>query len=197
MKIPYICLGHPLVWNRPFWPSGNAKVPVRLASYGGFTFIELMIVIVVASILGALAAPAIGTLVRNQRISTQANELVADLNFARAEAVKRGARVVICAGTASSCSGTNWETSRAIFVDADGDSAISAGEAVLRARETLEGGNTLRTNPVVSTVAFASGGTSTASQFRLCDSRGASFGRAISVAATGQVRVTNPAPACS
>jgi len=61
----------------------------------GFTLVELMVTIVVFSILMTVGLPASVELVRNNRITTQTNELVTALNLARSEAVKRGARVQV------------------------------------------------------------------------------------------------------
>lgn len=62
----------------------------------GFTLIELMITIAVASILLAVAVPSFNQLIVTNRLTTQANEVVAALNFARSEAIKRNTRVSFC-----------------------------------------------------------------------------------------------------
>jgi type IV fimbrial biogenesis protein FimT len=66
-----------------------------MARYRGFTLLELMVTVAVLSILLTLGVPAFGDLVRNNRIATQANQLVAAINIARSEAVKRGRNVQV------------------------------------------------------------------------------------------------------
>lgn len=63
----------------------------------GFTLIEMMVTIAVMAIIAGIAFPNLRDFVVNNRVSTQTNEFVAVLNFARSEAIKRGADVRVCA----------------------------------------------------------------------------------------------------
>jgi len=72
----------------------------------GFTLMELMIAIAVLGILAAIAAPSIGDTLRNNQIAAQNNELIALVNLARNEAIRRnipadqdGVRVILSATT--------------------------------------------------------------------------------------------------
>lgn len=56
---------------------------------GGFTVIELMAVVVVLAVLLTLAVPAFMDLLARRRLEGAANELSADLQYARSEAVSR------------------------------------------------------------------------------------------------------------
>lgn len=79
-------------------PSVNRFAP-RMS---GFTLVELMITIGVASILLAIAVPSFNQLIVTNRLTTQANEVVAALNFARSEAIKRNTSISFCrAGSAT------------------------------------------------------------------------------------------------
>lgn len=55
----------------------------------GFTVIELMVTIAVMAILVTIGIPAIQELIKNNRVTAQANELTAMINFARNEALRR------------------------------------------------------------------------------------------------------------
>ena len=61
----------------------------------GFTLLELMVTIAVLAILATVGVPSFQTLVQNNRVVTQTNELVSVLNVARTEAVKRGRPVEV------------------------------------------------------------------------------------------------------
>lgn len=118
--------------------------------------IELMVVLSIAAILASLAVPSFRSVIQNNRLTTQANELAGTLNFARSEAIKRGGRVTVCASTnqATCTSGTAWGGGWIAFADINGNSTFDVGtDTLLRVRGTLEGGSTLA-------------GTATALQYR-------------------------------
>jgi type IV fimbrial biogenesis protein FimT len=79
----------------------------------GFTIVELMITVGVASILLAVAVPSFNQLMVTNRLTTQANDFVSAINFARSEAIKRNASVSLCrvgsaTGTTCATSAGNW-----------------------------------------------------------------------------------------
>lgn len=77
--------------------------------HNGFTLIELVITIALLGILVAWAVPNIRTFIKNARIVSVTNELVADIGLARQEAQRRGRTVQICASNdGTTCSGTDW-----------------------------------------------------------------------------------------
>lgn len=63
----------------------------------GLSLIELMATLLVAVVLLTVAVPSFQTLIENNRTATQTNSLVAGLNFARTEAVRRGATLRVSA----------------------------------------------------------------------------------------------------
>ncbi len=77
----------------------------------GFTMLELMVVIAIAGVLTAVAAPAFSSFISSTRLTSTASRLTADVSLARGEAIKRNSRVLACvrntAGTDCSAS-TNW-----------------------------------------------------------------------------------------
>lgn len=77
--------------------------PVRTGA--GFSLIELMTAIAVAAILMAIAVPSFTALINGSRLTTQANELVASLQYARSEAIRLNRKVTLCPSSdGSSCS---------------------------------------------------------------------------------------------
>ena len=61
----------------------------------GFTLLELMVAIAVLAVLATVGVPSFRDLIQNNRITTQTNELVTALSFARAEAIKRGQTIQV------------------------------------------------------------------------------------------------------
>ena len=67
----------------------------------GFTLIELMITLAVAVILLVIAVPSFRTMTISNRLTTTANDVVAALNTARMEAIKRNASAQFCSNNAT------------------------------------------------------------------------------------------------
>lgn len=76
----------------------------------GFTLVELMVVVAVVGILAIVAAPGMSALLNANKLNGAAGELTAALQIARSEAIRRNARVTVCAsvdGTTCATS-TSW-----------------------------------------------------------------------------------------
>lgn len=104
----------------------------------GFTLIELMIVIAIASILMTLAVPSFSLMINNSKVTSATNEFIGSLNLARSEALKRSNNVSLCmsANTAySAClspvpDGTSYtEKGWIVFSDCNANGVIDTAAA--------------------------------------------------------------------
>jgi len=113
----------------------------------GFTLVELMITLVIASIVLTLAVPGMRDLVQNNRITGQVNEMVTAFNLARLEAIRRGTPVSVCASAnQATCSNANdWATGWIVFTDtnATGNPANPAVTQLIRVWDQLPGNPTV------------------------------------------------------
>ncbi|MDE2565153.1 MAG: GspH/FimT family pseudopilin [Burkholderiales bacterium] len=121
---------------------GGAR-PAR-AALAGLTLIELMVTIAVAAILMATAVPSFQAMIQRNRVVTEANSLVSDLQYARSEALKQGLPVSLCVSAdGSTCLGANtWHSGWIVFVDTAASGTIAAGVTPLRKRAGFVGGDT-------------------------------------------------------
>lgn len=111
----------------------------------GFTLIELMVVVAVVAIIATIAVPGLQSFVANNRQAGAVNDFLASLYFARDEAVTRNTQVALCPSTdGMDCDAVGWEAGHIVFVDADADGALDAGEETLTRSGALPPGLTVR-----------------------------------------------------
>jgi type IV fimbrial biogenesis protein FimT len=176
----------------------------------GFTLIELMVTLTIVVILAGIAAPSFRDMIMNSRMSTQANDLLADLAVARSEASKRGVPVFVCASAngATCSSATNWTTGWLVFADTivNGvqDGGTPPAEPSLRSRSALAQGNTVKVckvsgalKPEIDRLAYVptgvlKDGAGSTISIAMCDTRTSvpDNGRLITISTTGRPTVT-------
>lgn len=172
----------------------------------GFTMVEVMIALAILGIVAALALPAMRDVLRNNRRTVLANDLLASFLLARAEAARSGRAFVVCgiddadgdgvvdAGE-QDCAGTAWDDGWIVaeWSDADADAMLDNGELATPLRLYANTTDTLRAtaaltgapaNGAIAFMPFNRSGTS--GRVTICDPRGASHARAVDVAASGR-----------
>jgi len=156
--------------------------------------IELMITLVVGAILLVIAVPSFLSFQKDNRRTTQINELVSGLNLARSEAVKRNATVGFCPSSdQANCSGSIYDNGWIVFLNLDGDNppvVDTPTETVLRAHTgTTFSGTTLRATGITTGLNFtANGRTSASGDITYCDDRGVNHARRVTVSRVGIIK---------
>ncbi|MDR5832064.1 GspH/FimT family pseudopilin [Caballeronia sp. LP006] len=99
-------------------------------SNSGFTLVELCVVLAVMAVLATFATPSFLSWQARDQIDARARSLFSTLSLARAESLKRGARVTLCrvdasrhclaAGKACDAGIADWSCGWGLFVDKDG-----------------------------------------------------------------------------
>jgi type IV fimbrial biogenesis protein FimT len=172
---------------------GDASQPI--CGQRGFTLVELMVVVAIAAIILGLAVPNFREFIARNRLDSAAQDLMVTLQLARSEATRRGAQVTLrLAGTAGS---KDWGSGWTMFVDADRDGVLDAGEEVIRQGMALTTPLTLIGSSGFDTlIAFNRDGrlTTAGGYFVLCQDGvlaegGQSRARAVLINGAGRVRM--------
>jgi type IV fimbrial biogenesis protein FimT len=110
---------------------------------GGFSLIELLVVMAILSILLAVSLPNFRDMIESNSTNSQAKLFLTTLNLARSEAIKRGGNVAICASDdGADCDEDSWEEGWIVFFDANGDAngvtgSIDANDILIRVFDSV------------------------------------------------------------
>lgn len=178
---------------------------LRLQRRSGFTLVELLIVLCIVAILTTVVVPELRHFIQEQRMVTQANEVLTVLAIARNSALHRQVRVTLCTSDNQQiCNRANaWEAGWLLFTDAGVRGQVDENDQILRSGGKLSADNTLRAGGTFRYyVSYLPDGTSQGSgglandTLRLCDARGREHARSIIINVTGRVRIRKGASQC-
>ena len=166
----------------------------RTTRQRGFTVIELMVTLGIAAVLMGLAVPAFNAFVAQRTLTTQVNDFLVAVQYARSEAGRRGTTVSVQAINPAAAA-NEWGPGWCVVVGTPG--ACPNDGTQLRDFMAL-GGNTLDAVDGldgVATLAFNSRGLllppAVAGTFNLCNPR-EHTGREISLSEIGRVSSREP-----
>lgn len=110
----------------------------------GFTLVELLVVITVASILGSLAYPAFSDLIERIHSTSRLNGVIGLIRFARHAAISERRWVTVCPAEGDWCSNSaDWHTGIMSFEDRNRDGRRQAEEPILAYHSRLDPGERL------------------------------------------------------
>lgn len=126
----------------------------------GFTFIEIMIALVIFALLPTLALPAYRDWIAAQQLANHAHFIADTLDVARSQAIKHGYRVDLCKSRDQRrCADDDggWEQGWLVFVDENHTGQIDDDTLVLHREGPARDGITMRGNrPVEDYVSYTS-----------------------------------------
>ena len=121
--------------------SANSRKKLKSS---GFTLFELMVTLAIAAILLTLSLPSFTRLIQSTHMSSSVNTFLADMRYARSEAIRRGGWVVMCRSNNPEAAlptcvspidsvGNGWVSGWIIFhgVDSD-DGGVTTTQTLLR-----------------------------------------------------------------
>ncbi|MGH8142381.1 MAG: GspH/FimT family pseudopilin [Steroidobacteraceae bacterium] len=159
-----------------------------------FTLFELMVVLSIAAILATLAVPAMRNFLQSQQSLSASSQIMSSLNYARSEAIKEDLNVTAAIGVRI-CASSNELTCDPAGNWNNGWIVLSSMSATpLAAYGALQTGLTLTTVPATPEVDFQPNGMTTLAalvEFKLCDSRGATYARDVEIDLTGRIQAAS------
>lgn len=133
----------------------------------GFSVTELMVVVAIVAILLSIGAPSFRYITNSYRMSAEANGLLGDLMYARAEALREGQTVTVCvSNNGTDCTGGgNWANGWIVFSDPNTNQIVDANETVLRRQAGFPGAtpDSFNSSPNVTAITYNREGFSTTS----------------------------------
>jgi len=117
--------------------SNLARNLARNRRLAGATLAELAVVLAVAAVLMAVAAPDLQALVRAQQLRAASGELLGAIAQTRGQAIARNERVKLAPRDPL---GADWTRGWTVFLDRDGDRAPGPGDEVLAVHGPLPDG---------------------------------------------------------
>lgn len=173
----------------------NLQSPFKYHS-SGFTLVELMTTLSIATILMLVALPSMSSFFSNNKLAQRANDIVSSLHFARSTALSREATISLCASSDQlSCNGSlDWSEGWLVWVDSNSDSNLNNGEEILYVNDLNAQPNAIVLD-AGNTISFSSTGMNniapgTRINFNICEAAG-STGRLISLGITGNPAITS------
>ena len=179
-----------------------SQLPSRHATLQrGFTLIELLITISILGVLMAVALPNLRSFVVSNRLSSDVNNFIGFINYARSEAIVRNQSVLICPknNASNACVATQFwaEYDIEMFVDVDGNNAWSTGDILLKTMPAIDTSTTQTSFNKQSATGYikfgAVGMSQTINRFDMfavgSAAYNAQYGRTICISKPGRARV--------
>jgi type IV fimbrial biogenesis protein FimT len=107
----------------------------------GFTLAELLVTMAIVAILLGIGVPSYRYITSSYRISSEVNSLLGDMQYARAEAIRRGQFVTVCSSTTGTSCANNitWAEGWIVFADTNNNGVVDVGEPVLHVQPAFTG----------------------------------------------------------
>jgi type IV fimbrial biogenesis protein FimT len=167
----------------------------------GFTLIEALTCLAVASVLACIAGPACADFVSRSHAAAARATLLASITQAVRHSALTGSEVVLCPGAAArGCIATSdWSGGWIAYADIDGNRERGNWETLVDAALPLAGGVHLFTSTGRKRLVFQplGGNAGSNATFTLCDRRGATRAISLVLSNGGRLRAGRPTAAAA
>lgn len=162
----------------------------RLPQQTGTTLLEMMIALAILGIVMTVVVPSAQSILIQNRIVGEINEISGIIQFARNNAINEQADTVMCPTTDFINCSADWDDPKMVFPDFDGDRARNGVEELLVGTSSISSANNL-SGPANVIVFQANGAVSSPSTLLLCHKdQNDKYARALTVSLQGRVRMS-------
>lgn len=107
----------------------------------GFTLLELVTVMLIAGILASIGTASFRYVTTSNRIASEINGLLGDMQFARSQAVKSGNPVTVCpvtiANPTTCAANSTWTGGWIVFLDLNGNGTVDTADLIIRTQKSI------------------------------------------------------------
>lgn len=132
---------------------------VKIKKIQGFTLLELMVTVVIMAIMAAIALPNMRNFVANTRVVNRSEQIANLFRFAKGEAVRMGAPVIVCGvkirsdgRPAGECNSKEIQNGMMAYADKDLNGKYDSTKDIALRTITVNGVNVGEANKVVFVV---------------------------------------------
>jgi type IV fimbrial biogenesis protein FimT len=143
-------------------PRGRRSAPP--AGQRGVTLIELITVLVIVAVLISIGMPSYRYVTTNNRMASESDALLGDMQFARAEAIREGQQVTVCVSSnGSSCDVATlppaWQEGWIIFSNPNNVTTVDGSDPLVRVEKGFSGnGDTFQSSNSNYAINFSGNG---------------------------------------
>ncbi|MCW8107373.1 GspH/FimT family pseudopilin [Alteromonas ponticola] len=137
----------------------------------GLTLVEMMIALAIMAILITVVAPNVQTILMQNRIVADINNLSAAIKHARFTAVDEQTAVTFCPTSNYTHCASSWALAKMVFIDSNGNGLRDDSEAIILSADPLSSSNSV--SGATGAVQFsANGGTDLNAAVTICPDNG-------------------------
>ena len=163
------------------------------------TLVELLTVVVIVAILMTIGVPSFRYVTTANRVATESDALLGDLQYARSEAIREGQQVTVCvskdgANCDTAGSPPSWQEGWIVFSNPDNGNGVATNDPLLRVYKGFSSTDTFQSTNSIHAIGFSRegfaqlGGTSTT--ITLHDSTSSqNYTRCLDVSQTGMMSI--------
>jgi len=167
---------------------------VQNSNFKGFTLIELMISISIASVLAAIAIPNFSNFIVQMRVDNEISQLHRMLLITRNAAINSGYKAIICPLDNSAQCTSLWQNKLSVFIDMNNNKVLDTNEKIIITRAAITKGDKLLYGKGRNKITFKPTGHLSGlanGTFRYCPDNYKHIARGIVVARSGRLYQSN------